>query len=359
MSSMGQYSAANGLVNDWHKVHYGSRATGGVGLIITEMTAVAEAGRITLGCAGIYTEEQVAQWKSITDFIHKHTATKIGIQLGHSGRKGASKIPWETDFSDNEWDLLSASALPFSEKSPIPKAMTLDDMDEVAAQFVQATVNAEAAGFDMIELQAHHGFLLASFLSPLTNTRSDEFGGSIENRMKFPLRVFSEMRAAFPKAKPMSVRLSATDWAEGGITEEEVLLTATAFQKAGADIINVSTGNTVVDQKPQTGRMWQTPFADSILNTLHVPTITAGYIQDIDQINTILLNGRADLVALGRPLLADANFVRHAQAYEQLETLDIPNQYKAGSSHLYPLKAAERKQLEGMKKALKPKSNKK
>ena len=359
MSSMGQYSAVNGLVNDWHKVHYGSRATGGVGLIITEMTAVAETGRITLGCAGIYTEVQVAQWKSITDFIHQHTNTKIGIQLGHSGRKGASKIPWETDFSGNEWDLLSASALPFSEKSPIPKAMTLDDMDEVAAQFVQATVNAEAAGFDMIELQAHHGFLLASFLSPLTNTRSDEFGGSIENRMKFPLRVFSEMRAAFPKAKPMSVRLSATDWAEGGITEEEVLLTATAFQKAGADIINVSTGNTVVDQKPQTGRMWQTPFADSIRNTLHVPTITAGYIQDIDQINTILLNGRADLVALGRPLLADANFVRHAQAYEQLETLDIPNQYKAGSSHLYPLKAAERKQLEGMKKALKPKSNKK
>jgi anthraniloyl-CoA monooxygenase len=211
----------------------------------------------------------------------------------------------------------------------------------------------------MIELQAHHGFLLASFLSPLTNTRSDEFGGSIENRMKFPLRVFTEMRAAFPEEKPMSVRLSATDWAEGGITEEDVLLIATAFQKAGADIINVSTGNTVVDQKPQTGRMWQTPFADAIRNTVHVPTITAGYIQDIDQINTILLNGRADLIALGRPLLADANFVRHAQAYEQLETLDIPNQYKSGSSHLYPLKAAERKQLEGMKKALKPKSNKK
>lgn len=359
MSSMGQYSATNGLVNDWHKVHYGSRATGGVGLIITEMTAVTETGRITLGCAGIYTEEQVTRWKSITDFIHQHTATKIGIQLGHSGRKGASKIPWESTFNGNPWELLSASAIAFSENSTLPIAMTATDMDDVTAQFVTATQNAEKAGFDMIELQAHHGFLLASFLSPLTNTRSDEFGGSIENRMKFPLRVFTEMRAAFPEEKPMSVRLSATDWAEGGITEEDVLLIATAFQKAGADIINVSTANTVVDQKPQTGRMWQTPFADAIRNTVHVPTITAGYIQDIDQINTILLNGRADLIALGRPLLADANFVRHAQAYEQLETLDIPNQYKSGSSHLYPLKAAERKQLEGMKKALKPKSNKK
>jgi anthraniloyl-CoA monooxygenase len=359
MSAMGQYSATNGLVNDWHKVHYGSRATGGVGLIITEMTAVSATGRITLGCAGIYTEEQVTHWKSITDFIHHNTATKIGIQLGHSGRKGAGKIPWETAFTDATWDLISASALPFSENSSIPKAMTLADMDEVTAEFVQATHNAEAAGFDMIELQAHHGFLLASFLSPLTNTRTDEFGGSIENRLKFPLRVFTEMRASWPNDKPMSVRLSATDWAEGGISDEEVMIVAGAFQKAGADIINVSTGNTVADQKTQTGRMWQTPFADAIRNTIHVPTITAGYIQDVDQINTIILNGRADLVALGRPLLADANFVRHAQAYEQVEAHDLPKPYLAGSTHLYPLKAAERKQLENMKKALKPKSNKK
>lgn len=359
MSSMGQYSASNGVVNDWHKVHYGSRATGGVGLMITEMTAVAENGRITLGCAGIYTPAQVMQWKSITDFVHQHTATKIGIQLGHSGRKGGSKIPWETSFNGTTWELLSASAIPFSDNSSIPRAMTVVDMDQVAAQFVSATQNAEEAGFDLIELQAHHGFLLASFLSPLTNTRTDEYGGPIENRLKFPLRVFNEMRAAFPKEKPMSVRISATDWAEGGITEDEVMHIATAFKDAGADIINVSTGNTVAEQKPQTGRMWQTPFADAIRNTVQVPTITAGYIQDLDQINTILLNGRADLVALGRPLLADANFVRNAQAYEQWDTNDIPNQYKAGSSHLYPLKASERKQLEGMKKALKPKSNKK
>jgi anthraniloyl-CoA monooxygenase len=237
--------------------------------------------------------------------------------------------------------------------------MTVADMDLITSQFVQATKNANEAGFDLIELQAHHGFLLASFLSPLTNTRTDEFGGSIQNRLKFPLRVFNEMRAVFPKEKPMSVRISATDWAENGISEEDIITIATAFKNAGADIINVSTGNTLANQKPITGRMWQTPFADAVRNTVHVPTITAGYIQDIDQINTIILNGRADLVALGRPLLLDANFVRNAQVYEQFEPTDIPNQYKAGMSHLYPLKATERKQLEGMKKALKPKSNKK
>ena len=359
MSPMGQYSAENGLVNDWHLVHYGSRATGGVGLIIAEMTAVSEAGRITLGCSGIYTQEQLVKWKNITDFIHENTQTKIGIQLGHSGRKGASKKPWETEPMQNKWELISASPIAFNENFSVPKEMTLAAMDLVTNQFVQATKNADEAGFDMVELQAHHGFLLASFLSPLTNIRTDEFGGSIENRLKFPLRVFNEMRNVFPQNKPISVRISATDWAENGISESDVLTIAEAFKNDGADIINVSTGNTVANQKPQTGRMWQTPFSDLVRNTIHVPTITTGYIQDIDQINTIILNGKADLVALGRPLLADANFVRNAQAHEQFEATDIPNQYKAGSSHLYPLKATERKQVEGMKKALKPKSNKK
>jgi anthraniloyl-CoA monooxygenase len=361
MAPMGQYSATNGKVSDWHLVHYGSRATGGVGLIITEMTAVSETGRITLGCAGIYTQEQIVDWKIITDFIHSNTKTKIGIQLGHSGRKGATKKPWEANNKPLAlpWDLLSASSIPFNEKMPIPKEMNLEDMNTITEQFIQATKNADKAGFDMLELQAHHGFLLASFLSPLTNIRTDEFGGSIENRLKFPLRVFTEMRKVFPQNKPMSVRISASDWTENGISEEDVIAIATAFKNVGADIINVSTGNTVSNQKPQLGRMWQTPFADAVRNTVHIPTITTGYIQDIDQINTIILNGRADLVALGRPLLADANFVRNAQAYEQFESTDIPNQYKAGSSHLYPLKATERKQLEGMKKALKPKSNKK
>ncbi|MDK2771353.1 MAG: bifunctional salicylyl-CoA 5-hydroxylase/oxidoreductase [Flavobacterium sp.] len=359
MAPMGQYSAVNGLVSDWHLVHYGSRATGGVGLIITEMTAISETGRITEGCAGIYNTEQVNQWKKITDFIHNNTETKIGIQLGHSGRKGATKKPWEGNGPiETPWDLISASPIPFNDNFATPKEMTLEDMAKIKTQFVQATKNADEAGFDMIELQAHHGFLLASFLSPLTNIRKDEFGGSIENRLKYPLEVFNAIREVFPIEKPISVRISATDWTENGISENEVITIATAFKSAGADIINVSTGNTVAGQKQLTGRMWQTPFSDAVRNTVHIPTITAGYIQDIDQINTILLNGRADLVALGRPLLLDANFVRNAQAYEQFQSNDIPNQYKMGVSHLYPLKAAERKQIDGMKKALKPKSNK-
>jgi anthraniloyl-CoA monooxygenase len=358
MAPMGQYSAEDGLINDWHFQHYTSRALGGLGLIITEMTSVSEIGRITLGCAGIYNENQIVEWKKINDFTHNYTSAKIGIQLGHSGRKGAIKKPWEDSFTGTSWELLSASAIPFNENATTPKEMTLDDMDLVASQFIQATKNANEAGFDLIELQVHHGFLLASFLSPLTNLRKDEFGGSIENRLKFPLRVFNEMRAVFPKEKPMSVRISATDWAENGISETDVIAIATAFKNAGADIINVSTGNTVAHQKPQTGRMWQTPFADAVRNSVHISTITTGYIQDIDQINTIILNGRADLVALGRPLLLDPYFVRNAQAYEQFESNDVPNPYKMGVSHLYPLKANERKQLEGMKRALKPKSNK-
>jgi anthraniloyl-CoA monooxygenase len=363
MAPMGQYSAENGVVNDWHFQHYTSRAIGGLGLIITEMTAISETGHITLGCAGIYNENQILEWKRINNFIHQNTQTKIGIQLGHSGRKGATKKPWEETFTGNSWGLISASSIPFNEnfnpETSGLKEMTLSDMDLVTSQFVQATINADKAGFDMIELQAHHGFLLASFLSPLTNIRKDEFGGSIENRLKFPIRVFTEMRNVFPKEKPMSVRISASDWAENGISEEDVIVIATAFKNVGADIINVSTGNSVANQKPQTGRMWQVPFSDLVRNTVHIPTITTGYIQDIDQINTIILNGKADLVALGRPLLLDPNFVRNAQAYESFEANDIPNQYKMGISHIYPLKSSERKQVEGMKKAMKPKSNKK
>ena len=358
MSPMGQYVAENGVINDWHFQHYTSRAVGGVGLILTEMNAVSETGRITEGCAGIYTINQVNAWKRITDFIHQYTQTKIGIQLGHSGRKGCSKIPWEAQFQGEKWELLSASAIPFNENSDSPKEMTLEDMQLVKNQFVQAAKNANEAGFDMIELQAHHGFLLASFLSPLTNIRTDEFGGSVENRLKYPLEVFTAIREVFSNEKPISVRISATDWAENGVSEADVFVISEAFKMAGADIINVSSGNTVANQKPITGRMWQTPFSDAVRNTVHIPTITAGYIQDIDQINTIILNGRADLVALGRPLLLDANFVRNAQAYEQFQANDIPNSYKMAISHLYLLKASERKQMEGMKKALKPKSNK-
>ena len=361
MSSMGQYAATDGLVNNWHFQHYTSRAIGGLGLIITEMTAVDSNGRITLGCAGIYNEEQVVEWKKITDFVHEHTATKIGIQLGHSGRKGAVKKPWEgtNEPIDNAWELLSASAIAFNDKMAIPKEMTADDMQNVINQFANAAKNAEKAGFDMIELQAHHGFLLASFLSPLTNNRTDEFGGSVENRLKFPLQVFNAVRENFPTEKPISVRISATDWAESGISQEDVLFIASEFKKAGADIINVSTGNTVENQNPKTGRMWQVPFSDMVRNEAEVATITAGSITDIDQINTIILSGKADLVALGKPLLLDPYFVRKAQAYEQIHVTDIPNPYQKGIENLYSSTVSERKQTERMKKALKPKSNKK
>lgn len=366
MSPMEQYSAKDGVVSDWHLMHYGSRATGGVGLILTEATAISPTGRITLGCPGIWSAEQTDSWKRITDFIHNNTASKIGIQIGHSGRKGAVKFPWE---GNNEplseaWGLLSASPIAFNNKMAVPHEMTHDDMDIITAEFANAAKHADEAGFDMIELQAHHGFLLASFLSPLTNTRSDEFGGSVENRLKFPLRIFNAVREVFSPGKPMSVRISASDWAENGITDEDVIAISEAFKKAGADIINVSTGLTVEHQKPAVGRMWQTPFSDMVRNTVNIPTITAGYIQDIDQINTILLNGRADLVALGKTLLLDPSFVRNAQAYEQynaqdLNAVGIPKQYMAAASHLYPYKAGERKAMEGMKKALKPLTHKK
>ena len=361
MSSMGQYAAIDGLVNNWHFQHYTSRAIGGLGLIITEMTAVDANGRITLGCAGIYNEEQVVEWKKITDFVHEHTATKIGIQLGHSGRKGAVKKPWKgtNEPIDNAWELLSASAIAFNDKMTVPKEMTADDMQNVINQFANAAKNAEKAGFDMIELQAHHGFLLASFLSPLTNKRTDEFGGTVENRLKFPLQVFNAVRENFPSEKPISVRISATDWAESGISQEDVLFIASEFKKAGADIINVSTGNTVENQNPKTGRMWQVPFSDMVRNEAEVATITAGSITDIDQINTIILSGKADLVALGKPLLLDPYFVRKAQAYEQIHVTDIPNPYQKGIENLYSSTVSERKQTERMKKALKPKSNKK
>ena len=361
MSPMGQYAAENGFVSNWHLVHYGARATGGVGLILTEMTAVSKTGRITLGCAGIWSEEQMLKWRKVVNYVHKYSKSKIGIQLGHSGRKGSVNVPSvgnNIPLVKHGWDLISASPISFNEAMAIPKEMSVSDMDNIISEFVNATIFAEEAGFDMIELQAHHGFLLASFLSPLTNIRKDEFGGSIQNRIKFPLQVFQAMREVFPENKPMSVRISASDWAENGISESEVLFICEAFKNAGADIINVSTGNTVENQQPQIGRMWQTPFSDMIRNTIHVPTITTGYIQDIDQINTLLLNGRADLVALGRPLLLDPNFVRHAQAYEKYEPTDIPNQYKAGISHLYPWHQTQRNAVEAMKKALKPESHK-
>ena len=360
MASMGQYQAEDGVPNSWHFSHYTQRALGGLGLIITEMTAVNQNVRITLGCTGIYNENQVIEWKKINDFIHKYSNTKTAIQLGHSGRKGSIKKPWEKEElpKSQQWNLISSSAIAFDENGIIPTEMTISEMDSVVMDFKNAALNAEKAGFDMIELQAHHGFLLASFLSPLTNIRTDEFGGKIDNRLKFPLRVFKEIRNNFPSQKPISVRISATDWAENGISPQDVLQIATAFKNAGADIINVSTGNTVSYQQPQMGRMWQTPFSDFVRNEVNIPTITAGSITDIDQINTIILNGKADLVALGKPLLLNPYFVRNAQAYENFEPADIPNSYKMGVQTLFSEEKSKRKMTEEMKKALKPKSHK-
>lgn len=360
MTPMGQYQAEKGLPNSWHFSHYTQRALGGLGLIITEMTSVSESGRITLGCTGIYNENQVVEWKKINYFIHQNSSCKTAIQLGHCGRKGSIKKPWETEkLADSEqWQLISASPIPFTEGGIVPQEMTLEDMDLIVKQFEIAAQNAAKSNFDMIELQAHHGFLLASFLSPLTNTRTDKFGGSISNRLQFPIRVFKAIRAVFPMEKPISVRISATDWAENGISSEDVIVIAETFKSAGADIINVSTGNTIHNQQPQTGRMWQTPYSDFIRNKVHIPTITAGSITDIDQINTIILNGKADLVALGTPLLLNPYFVRNAQAYEGFESKDIPNSYKMGVQTLFSEERTNRKMMEGMKKALKPKSHK-
>ncbi len=363
MSPMGQYAANEGLVSNWHMVHYGARATGGVGLILTEMTAISETGRITIGCAGIWTEKQAMAWKEIVDFIHQNTESKIGIQLGHSGRKGAIKKPWEGKNIpiSNPWELISASAIPYHQGMATPREMDEKDMAQILEQFVNATKNAEKAGFDIIELQAHHGFLLGSFLSPLTNQRKDDFGGTIENRLRFPLQVFKAIREAFPVDKPISVRLSASDWAENGLSENELLTIAQAFKVADADILNISSGGTVENQKPPIGRMWQTPFSDVVRNTVSVPTITTGFIQSIDQINTLLLNGRADLIALGRPLLLDPSFAIHAQAWEGMaeDQTSIPIPYQQAVGHQFSIVASERKAMDGMKKQLKPASHKK
>lgn len=358
MAPMGQYMANDGIPNDWHFSHYTSRAIGGVGLIITEMTAISPTGRITNGCTGIYNEQQVQSWKRINDFIHQHTQTKIAIQIGHSGPKGNSKIPFSnTEFvPEIDWKLIAASAKSYGNKA-IPQELSTEQMITIEDEFVKATINAEKAGFDMIEIQAHHGFLLASFISPLTNFRNDEFGGSIENRIKFPLKIIKKVRDNFPIDKPISVRISATDWSDGGISDVEVKHFAKALKELNIDIINVSTGNTIENQKPLLGRMWQVPFSDQIKNEVQISTITAGNITDLDQINTILLSGKADLIALGKPLLLHPYFVQEAQARENFENHNVPPSYSTAISSYYATKQSDKNMIENMKKALKPQSH--
>ncbi len=339
VSPMCMYSATDGTVDDFHLVHYGARAMGGAGLLITEMTDVSADGRITPGCAGMYAPEHVAAWKRIVDFVHARSPAKICLQLAHAGRKGSTRRMWEgidQPLDEGNWPILAASALPYLPVSQVPKAMDRADMDRVRDDFVRATELAEAAGFDMVELHFAHGYLLSGFLSPLTNVRTDEYGGSLENRMRYPLEVFRAMRAVWPEAKPMSVRISATDWVEGGFEAEDAVELAKVLKAAGCDIVHVSTGQTTAAAKPIFGRMWQTRFSDQVKNEAHIPTIAVGNISSADQVNTILAAGRADLCALARPHLSDPNWTLRAAAEQGWDGQSWPDPYKAGKPRPAP-----------------------
>lgn len=316
VSPMAQYKAVDGCPTDWHFVHYAERAKGGAGLVYTEMTCVSPEGRITPGCPGLYTPEQEAAWKRLVDFTHTETDAKICCQIGHSGRKGSTQVGWEkmdAPLKADNWPLMSASALPWSAGNATPKAMDRADMDMVRDQFVSATEMAGRAGFDMVELHAAHGYLISSFISPASNIRSDEYGGSLENRLRYPLEVFTAMRAVWPAGKPMSVRISANDWlGDEGVTPEEAVEIAKAFSAAGADIIDVSAGQTSIESRPVYGRMFQTPFSDRIRNEAGIKTMAVGNIFEPDHVNSILIAGRADLVCLARPHLADPYWTLHA-----------------------------------------------
>ncbi len=316
VSPMAQYRAVDGTPGDWHFVHYAERAKGGAGLVTTEMTCVSANGRITPGCTGLYTPKHEAGWKRINDFIHAETQAKTCCQIGHSGRKGSTQVGWadaDAPLVSGNWPLLSASAIPWSEGNATPRAMDRDDMDKVLRQFIKSVEMAEAADFDMIELHAAHGYLISSFISPKSNLRDDSYGGPLENRMRYPLEVVREMRAVWPGHKPMSVRISANDWVgDDGVTPDEAVEIAMMFAAEGADIIDVSAGQTSTDAKPVYGRMFQTPFSDRIRNVAGLATMAVGNISDADQVNSILLAGRADLVCLARPHLADPYWTLHA-----------------------------------------------
>jgi len=356
LSPMCQYSAEDGLPGDWHLMHYGSRAIGRPGLIFTEMTCVAPDARITPGCTGLWNDEQEAAWKRIVDFVHGHSAAKICLQLGHAGRKGATRLMWEgmdRPLPEGAWPIISASPLPYYPESQVPREMTRADMDRVKAEFVAAAERGERADFDMLELHCAHGYLLASFLSPLTNRRTDDYGGSVENRLRYPLEVFRALREAWPREKPMSVRISATDWAEGGLSAADSVAIAEAFAAEGCDLVDVSTGQTARESRPMYGRMFQTPFSDRIRNEAEVATMCVGNITTADQINTIIAAGRADLVALGRPHLADPSFVLRAAAWYGVDT-DQPVQYAPGKDQLMRNTPRERQDLEELKLKAKP-----
>ncbi|MER6404047.1 bifunctional salicylyl-CoA 5-hydroxylase/oxidoreductase [Streptomyces viridosporus] len=337
VSPMDMYSAADGVPGDFHLVHLGARALGGAGLVMTEMVCVSPEGRITPGCAGLWTGRQAEAWRRITDFVHTRApGTAIGVQLGHSGRKGSTKLMWEgmdEPLDDGNWPLVAASPLPYKPGSQIPRELSRAQLTDLREQFVSAAVRAARAGFDLLELHCAHGYLLSGFLSPLTNRRTDAYGGSPEKRLRFPLEVFDAVRAVWPEERPMTVRLSATDWADGGTTAEDAVHLARAFAAHGADAIDVSTGQVVADEQPEFGRSYQTPFADRIRHRAGVPVIAVGAISSWDDVNSLILAGRADLCALARPHLYDPHWTLHAAA-EQGYTgpgADWPAPYRAGS----------------------------
>jgi anthraniloyl-CoA monooxygenase len=337
VAPMDMYSAVDGTPSDFHLVHLGTRALGGAGLVFTEMACVAPEARITLGCAGMYTPAHLAAWRRIVEFVHAESLAKICLQLGHSGSKGSTRLPWEgTDLPlDSEgWDVMGPSAIRYAPALGVPQPMDRVDMDRVRDQFVAATRLGIEANFDMLELHCAHGYLLSSFITPLSNQRSDEYGGTLENRLRYPVEVFGAMRAVWPRERPMSVRISATDWVPGGVTEDDSLEIAKAFRAAGADIIHVSTGQTSIEARPVYGRMYQTPFSDRIRNEAGIPTIAVGNITDADQVNAVIAAGRADLCALARPHLVDPFWTLHAAAELGYAAQHWPRQYYTGRRQL-------------------------
>ena len=332
------YSSQDGVPGAFHLVHLGSRAMGGAGLLLTEMTAVAPDARMTPGCPGLWNDEQVAAWKRVTDFVHGHSDARIGVQLGHAGRRGSTQVGWDAPdqpLPEGNWPLISASALAYLPgHSQTPREATLDDLARIHDEFVAATHRAAAAGFDWLELQAGHGFLLSSFISPLTNQRTDAYGGTLENRLRFPLEVLAAVREAWPQHLPISVRISCTDWAPGGTTVDEAVEIAKQLHQGGADFVDVSSGEVTPDQKPVYGRLYQTPFADRIRNEANVPTIAVGAITDADQVNGIVASGRADLCALSRPHLADAAWVLRESAKLGWHDVAWPRAYQFGKEQL-------------------------
>jgi anthraniloyl-CoA monooxygenase len=347
VSPMSMYSAVEGMPDAWHLVHYGGRAQGGAGLVVTEMTDVLRDGRITPGCAGIWNDEQATAWRGIVDFVHERTPAKIALQLGHAGPKGATKLEWDgpnEPLDEGGWPLLAASAIPWSPVNQVPRAMTREDMDTVTEAYRQAAIRGAAAGFDMIELHFAHGYLLSSFITPLMNHRTDEYGGSLENRLRYPLEIFHAVRGAFPGDRPISVRISATDWVgDDGLTSADAVAIASVISAAGADAIDISAGQTSKLARPIYGRMFQTPFADHVRNEARVATMAVGNITEPDHVNSIVMAGRADLCCLARPHLADPNWTLRAAAELGYEDIAWPNQYLSGGEQLRRLarRAAE------------------